>query len=95
MSDSIAIDTAGNVYITDFTNSAVGVIGTDRTYKVLYQGSDSLPWPDGLSYAPDGRMYVTTTQLHRAPLLNGGENTVEPPFDILAFPALAPGVVGR
>ena len=96
VSDGIAVDTAGNVYITDFTNSAVGVIGArDRAYEVLYQDTERLAWPDGFSYGPDGRIYVTTTQLHRAPLLNGGENAVKPPFGIYAFTPLAPGVVGR
>ena len=96
VSDGISVDNAGNVYITDFTNSAIGVIGAaDRAYTVLYQDAARLAWPDGFSYGPDGRIYVTTTQLHRAPLLNGGANEVTPPFGIYAFPPLAPGIVGR
>ena len=96
VSDGISVDTAGNIYITDFTNSAIGVIDhTNREYRQLYQDSKLLSWPDAFSFGPDGQVYATATQLHLSPVLNGGANEVEPPFHILAFPGLAPGVTGR
>ncbi len=96
LSDGIALDNAGNVYITDIAASAIGVIHAgDRSYRVLHQDRDLLAWPDALSYGPDGRMHVSSTQLHRSPVLNGGENAVVPPFLLTSFASLAEGTVGR
>lgn len=92
--DGIAMDEAGNIYITDLAANAIGVIGPDRGYRVLIQDA-RLSWPDALSFGPDGYMYTVANQLHRTARLNAGTQTATPPFLVLRFRSLAPGVVGR
>ncbi|QKT04518.1 hypothetical protein HUS23_12230 [Ectothiorhodospiraceae bacterium 2226] len=94
ISDGISIDTAGNIYVTDLAGSAIGVIDAQRRYRVLAADARLL-WPDALSYAPDGHMYVVANQLHRSARLNAGEDVSEPPFAIFRFRPLAEGMVGR
>ncbi|MGD2076376.1 MAG: L-dopachrome tautomerase-related protein [Gammaproteobacteria bacterium] len=92
--DGIAVDRDDNIYVTDIANNAIGVIDASREYRVYLQ-DERLSWPDALSFGPDGRLYTVSNQLHRSALLNAGERTAEPPFYILAFEPLAPGVTGR
>lgn len=93
-SDGITIDDASNVYVTDLQNGAVGVTGPDGTYRVLHQDA-RLSWPDGLAAGPDGCLYLTVNQLHRSPVLNGGDDISEPPYLIVRFAPQAPVTVGR
>jgi sugar lactone lactonase YvrE len=93
--DGITIDGAGNVYITDLTNYAVGVVGASGDYRILHRDEDRLSWPDGMSFGPDGYVYVVANQLHLSPLFNRGKDLSKPPFYVLRFQALAPGATGR
>ncbi|MEM8875950.1 MAG: L-dopachrome tautomerase-related protein [Planctomycetota bacterium] len=95
VSDGIGIDTAGNVYITDLPGSAIGVLKPDGTYEQLIVDPNMLPWPDGMSYGPDGFFYVTVNQLHRHPWLNAGADHSMPPYRIVRFRPLAPSALGR
>lgn len=92
--DGIAVDTAGNVYITDIGDNAIGIVGGDGAYRKLYQG-DQLSWPDGFAVGPDDWIYVVVNQLHRSPPLNNGENAAQMPFLVMRFKAEAPAVPGR
>jgi sugar lactone lactonase YvrE len=94
ISDGIAMDNDGNIYISDIGNNAVGVIGADRTYRILVQDA-RLSWPDAFSFGPDGKLYVVANQLHRTARLNAGTQTATPPFLVLRFQPLAAGVTGR
>lgn len=94
ISDGITVDGAGNVYITDITNDAIGVIQPDGAYKRLFQ-RDELSWPDGFAFGADGNIYVTVNELHRSPVLAGGKDKTKGEFKIVRFPALAPGAQGR
>ena len=62
-SDGITIDGAGNIYVTDIENQSVGVIGTDRQYRILHTHGQMLSWPDGFAFGPDNQIYVTVNQL--------------------------------
>jgi sugar lactone lactonase YvrE len=93
--DGISIDDAGNIYITDLENNAIGVTAPDGSYRVLARDNERLIWPDGFSYGPDGYFYVTATQLQRSAVFNAGEETSETPFLVLRFRPLAPSAIGR
>lgn len=95
VSDGITIDSAGNIYVTDLANHAIGVVDPSGTYRVLHKDDALLQWPDGLCAGPDGKVYVTVNQLHRHAALNGGRRDVTPPFLVLRFQPLAPATVGR
>jgi sugar lactone lactonase YvrE len=91
----MSIDEAGNLYLTEVGNRAVGVIPfTDQRYRTLARHPDML-WPDGLSFGPDGFCYVTIAQLPLSPPLNDGQNGSRPPYHLGRFRPLAPGRVGH
>jgi sugar lactone lactonase YvrE len=93
--DGITVDGAGNVYITDITNYAIGVVEPSGKYRTLYRDEKLLVWPDGMSYGPDGYIYVVTNQLHLSPVFNMGKNLSTLPYYLVRFKALAKGAVGR
>lgn len=93
--DGITIDSAGNVYITDLTNDAIGVVDASGDYRIIYRDETLLSWPDGMAFGPDNYIYVVVNQLHLSPAFNRGKDLSQPPFYLLRFKALAPGTVGR
>lgn len=92
--DGISIDNAGNLYLGDLANNAIGVIGSDRKYRVLHK-DPRLSWVDAFSFGPDGHLYLVANQLHRSAVLNGGIAATQPPYLILKFKPLANGTTGR
>ncbi|MEM6711499.1 MAG: L-dopachrome tautomerase-related protein [Pseudomonadota bacterium] len=94
ISDGSTVDAAGNVYITSITEDAVGVTRPDGSYEILYQ-DDAMSWPDGFAMGADGFVYVTINELHRSPVLNGGDDATQGEFAIMRFPALGTGIPGR
>ncbi|MEL7348835.1 MAG: L-dopachrome tautomerase-related protein [Pseudomonadota bacterium] len=95
ISDGSTVDTAGNVYITAMTDNAIGVTKPDGSYEVLFQSDDDLPWPDGFSIGADGYVYATINELHRSPVLNGGEDASLGTYRIVRFRALGTAISGR
>ncbi len=95
ISDGISIDTAGNVYISAVATNEIGVINAEtKTYETLFRDA-TLSWPDAFSFGPDGYMYAVINQLHKGPVLNRGKDGSAPPYLIIRFKPLSPGVVGR
>ncbi|MEM8569352.1 MAG: L-dopachrome tautomerase-related protein [Pseudomonadota bacterium] len=95
ISDGSTVDADGNVYITAMTDNAIGVTKPDGSYEVLFQSDEDLPWPDGFSMGIDGYVYATVNELHRSPVLNGGEDASLGTYRIVRFPALGTTVNGR
>ncbi len=92
--DGISIDNAGNIYLGDLANNAIGVIGVDRRYRVLI-ADPRLSWVDAFSFGEGGYLYAVINQLHRSAVLNGGESATKPPYLIVRFRPLAGGTIGR
>lgn len=63
MSDGITTDDAGNIYISDLEHRAINLINPDGELSTLLQ-DDTLRWPDGFSFGPDGWLYVTNSALN-------------------------------
>ncbi|MEM9205340.1 MAG: L-dopachrome tautomerase-related protein [Pseudomonadota bacterium] len=95
ISDGSTVDADGNVYITAMTDNAIGVTKPDGTYEILFQSDEDLPWPDGFSLGVDGYVYATVNELHRSPVLNGGEDASLGTYQIVRFPALGTAISGR
>lgn len=60
-----------------------------------YASHPRLIWPDGVSYAPDGYMFVSAAQVSEAAGFNGGQQRNTAPCYIFRFPPLAPGRLGH
>ena len=62
--------------------------------RTLYK-DQRIVWPDGFAYGPDDYIYFTVNELHRSPVLNGGDNASQGEFKVMRFPALSKGKAGR
>ncbi|MDH5897950.1 L-dopachrome tautomerase-related protein [Vibrio splendidus] len=93
-SDGITVDSAQNVYVTDIENNAIGV-STPKGYRIIATLSENQTWPDGMSFGPDGYVYVTVNQLNRTAALNNGKDTGIRPFEVVKIKALTTGTTGR
>ncbi|MFI5317606.1 MAG: L-dopachrome tautomerase-related protein [Myxococcota bacterium] len=94
MSDGIAIDSAGTLYLTDPEHSAIETIGQDRALHTLLR-DDRLRWPDGLSFGPDGWLYVTCSALQHVILRSAAEIAANAPYQIFRFKPGASGTPGH
>ncbi|MGE7472943.1 L-dopachrome tautomerase-related protein [Bosea sp. NPDC003192] len=90
-----SLDAKGNLYLTEVEAKAVGVIPADgRQYRRFAVG-EAMHWPDGISYSPDGFMYVSAAQLAQASVFNDGKGLNKAPYYIFRFKPLAPGRIGH
>jgi len=92
--DGITIDRAGNIYLGDLAENAIGVIKPDRSYVRLAQSAE-LSWVDSLAFGAGGKLYAVVNQLHRSSTLSGGEERSKPPYLLIQVKALAEGLPGR
>ena len=84
ISDGASTDGAGNVYLTDPEHSAVLSIGPDRTLRTLVK-DPMLRWPDGLSFGPDGWLYVTCSSLQHVLFVSNATMRAHAPYQIYRF----------
>ncbi|WP_350605641.1 L-dopachrome tautomerase-related protein [Pseudoalteromonas sp. MER144-MNA-CIBAN-0113] len=94
ISDGITVDGGGNVYVTDITNGAIGVVKPSGDYEVLFK-DDRLSWPDGFSYGADHKIYFTVNDLHNSPVLSNDKTQNPNKFKVMSFTPLVKGKVGR
>ncbi len=84
ISDGLSSDDAGNVYLTDPEHSAVLALGPDRTLTTLIKDA-KLRWPDGLSFGPDGWLYVTCSSLQHVLFVPSGHQAAHAPYHVFRF----------
>ncbi len=94
-SDGMTIDAAGNIYITNVRDSEIGVIDPKTRAYRTYLKDPRLVWPDGMSFGPDGMIYLTVNQLNRAAPFNLGKEEGKPPYYVVRFKPIVTGAVGR
>jgi sugar lactone lactonase YvrE len=63
-SDGLESDDAGRLYLTSYEHNAVLRRLPDGAYETVVHDPQLL-WPDTMSVAADGHLYVTANQLHR------------------------------
>lgn len=90
-----SLDARGNLYLTEVEAKAVGVIPAEGRQYRRFATHEGLSWPDGVSYSPDGFMYVSAAQLPLAALFNDGKALNKAPYYIFRFKPLAPGRIGH
>ena len=77
--DGMETDAAGNIYATNFEHNAVLRRRPSGEWETVAH-DPRLLWPDTMSVAADGYLYVTANQLHRQPPYQGGEDLRQKPY---------------
>jgi sugar lactone lactonase YvrE len=78
-SDGLETDDAGRIYITSGEHNAILRRRTDGALETLVH-DPRLLWPDTMSVAMDGHIYVTANQLHRQAKYQNGEDRRRYPY---------------
>lgn len=78
-SDGLESDTAGNVYAGDYESNSIEKIAPDGKITTIVH-DPRLLWPDTMSLADDGYLYVTANQLHRQPTMHDGQDLRRKPY---------------
>lgn len=84
MTDGMAMDAQGNVYLSDLENSAiVRMLPTGELQTLLK--SASIRWPDGFSWGPEGYLYFTCSSLHQVIGRSQDDINDNAPYQIYRF----------
>jgi sugar lactone lactonase YvrE len=75
--DGIEFDRQGSLWLGGLEDGSIARYVPGGKYEQVLQ-DDRLRWPDTLAAGPDGKMYVTTTQVHLPPEERG-------PYEIYRF----------
>ncbi|WP_269459265.1 SMP-30/gluconolactonase/LRE family protein [Micromonospora echinaurantiaca] len=78
-SDGLETDDAGRFYLTSYEHNAVLRRHPDGEFETLVH-DPRLLWPDTMSVAGDGYLYVTANQLHRQPTYQRGQDLRRRPY---------------
>ncbi len=82
-SDGLDTDREGRVYFTDVTHGTVQrYLPAENRFETLLGGVGSMRWPDAVRLGPDRLIYITDSQLNRAPNFNGGIDARERPYKL-------------
>ncbi|MFD2767983.1 major royal jelly family protein [Micromonospora eburnea] len=78
-SDGLETDDAGRLYLTSYEHDAVLRRNPDGQFETVVH-DPRLLWPDTMSIANDGRLYVTANQLHRQAKYQRGQDLRRKPY---------------
>ncbi|RLK23934.1 sugar lactone lactonase YvrE [Micromonospora sp. M71_S20] len=78
-SDGLETDDAGRLYLTSYEHDAVLRRRPDGGYETVVH-DPRLLWPDTMSVASDGHLYVTANQLHRQAKYQRGQDLRRKPY---------------
>lgn len=93
-SDGITMDNANNIYITDIENGSIAVIDSRKKYYHLVSHPD-MRWPDGMSFGPDGYIYVADSNLPDVMMKSKSHMDRNAPYYIFKFKGLAKAAPGQ
>jgi sugar lactone lactonase YvrE len=83
-SDGISSDDQGTIYLTDPEHDAITRMTADGSLSTLIR-DPRLRWPDGLSFGPDGWLYVTCSALQHVIMKSPEHVTAHAPYHIFRF----------
>lgn len=94
LSDGLSSDLAGNVYITDVEHGAVMRVDADGRLQTLIR-SPQIRWADGLSFGPDGWLYLADSAIPELVLQTSEHIEQQGPYRIFRFQPGSPGIAGQ
>jgi sugar lactone lactonase YvrE len=83
-SDGLESDADGHIYSTNYEHNAILrrlAEDTGKAWEPVVHDSRLL-WPDTMSVATDGYLYVTANQLHRQPKYQEGKDLRQKPYTL-------------
>lgn len=92
--DGLESDAAGHIYATNYEHNAILRRRSDREWETVVH-DPRLLWPDTLSMAADGYLYVTANQLHRQAKYQKGKDLRQKPYTLFRVPIDARPVLLR
>ncbi|MEN3939743.1 L-dopachrome tautomerase-related protein [Prosthecobacter sp. SYSU 5D2] len=72
----------GSLYLTALEAGAILHFDPRSKETATLIEDPRLQWPDSLSKAPDGNLYVTASQIHRMPRFNKGQSQQKGPYTL-------------
>lgn len=79
--DGLESDANGCIYATNYEHNAILRRQPDGEWETLVH-DPRLLWPDTMSLANDGYLYVTANQLHRQARYQGGQDRRQKPYSL-------------
>jgi sugar lactone lactonase YvrE len=83
--DGMESDDRGRIYVTDGEHNALRRRLANGEWETVVH-DDRLLWPDTMSVATDGYLYVTANQLHRQARYRGGHDDRRKPYVLFRTP---------
>jgi sugar lactone lactonase YvrE len=94
LSDGLSADQDGNLYITDVEHGAVMIVGPDRQPRTLIR-SAKIRWADGLSFGPDGWLYLADSAIPDQVLQSRDHMQSRGPYHVYRFRPGHQGIPGH
>jgi len=94
LNDGLSTDLDDNVYITDIEHGAVFIVGQDRQLQTLIR-SPRIRWADGLSFGPDGWLYISDSAIPELVLKSKEHIRASGPYHVFRFQPGHMGVPGQ
>jgi sugar lactone lactonase YvrE len=80
-SDGLESDAEGRIYVTNYEHNAIMHRNPNGEWETVVH-DPRLLWPDTLSLASDGYLYVTANQLHRQARFHNGRDMRRKPYTL-------------
>jgi sugar lactone lactonase YvrE len=94
LSDGLSADLSGNVYITDVERGAVLRLAPGGQLSTIVR-SPRIRWADGLSFGPDGWLYLADSALPDVLLRSRQHIQAHGPYNVYRFRPGTTGVPGQ
>jgi sugar lactone lactonase YvrE len=78
--DGMLEGSKGIVYLTAIEVNAIARFDPQSQKTMIVVQDKRLQWPDTMAWGPDGKLYVTTSQIHRMPKYHGGVSKQQGPY---------------
>ncbi len=93
-SDGLESDAEGRIYVTNYEHNAIIRRNPNGEWETIVHDRRLL-WPDTLSLASDGYLYVTANQLHRQARFHNGHDMRRKPYTLFRIKVNAKPVLLR